>query len=1315
MGSGILKTCRQLSVFTLLGGGIFIVAFLLTTVPARAAAGINQEVNFQGRLLNSQGAAVPDGFYNIEFNIYQDGDGLSANDATPAGSPGTLLWTEDYVDNNASAGVEVQNGFLSVQLGSICPFTGGSCEGHSNSAVNWNSNTLWLSMNVAGDNNACTTFNGASCAADGEMLPMKRLSSSVYALNANLLGGLSSAEFVQLGQGLQTDATANTSIAINKTGSGDLLDLQNNGADAFTLNGTGDATFGANADHTLSVATAAASTAGSALTISSGAAGTGASALAGGNLTITAGAGGGTDGNGGNLALDAGAPNGLGSAGDIAIGTNNATNITIGNTSTTSQAKTQAGHFSTTVTDSGVSIAASVGTSTAFQVQNAGGDVVFTVDTSSNTGQGQVVLGKAGTNNGALVFESSTAGGGAVTLQAPTIALASSYGLTLPTAAPSGSGQCLQTSSASQLTFGACGTTGSFIFNQTSQQTGANFNIDGTGIAATELETATLDAVSSGALNIGLTSGGIATQINLNQNVQVSGDQTFANGANRKVSVAAAASGNGNDLTIAAGDGASSGGNGGNLILQGGMGTGSGTTGLVVLGTPTFSATTNDANCYTGGALVASTCTVAQSTVDNSSTVVVGFSATEQTAFLPDPTNITVGRVFYITAANGSKDFTLSVNGGGTGNEVAMRQNTSATMVWNGTAWAAAGASSSTTLQAAYDNTLQSAGGAELVVSHTSNTDGLTIRDSTVNPVNGTLVSVQNNSAATLLAINNNVTEYSTDSGAEIAGGTSNTFPASTWGAIGAASVSRYTTVGDFIATGQGSVSVGTTTAAEDGVEDTLSGPLTANQHYNVSFAARLGSGTFTDMNVYYSVDGTAASVSCTDSHAVTASIWTKVNCTFIAPSSGITANNAILIRQTSSGTARSFYIDNLSVTIAADFNLATDGGVDDSTNFSTNWTSVSGATVTRSTTVGNDASDSAEVDTTGSGQGVRNLLAIDPLPSNLYRVTVYAGGATAAFDNFTVSYSRDGGTSFVNCADYNTQTVSSSQTNFTEITCYINTDGTTATNPHVYFTQTDGTARTFYVDTFSMTLATATTPNVQIGGGVNGGPVTLLTLDRAASAPIASNNDAFLGSLYYDTTLGELQCYEADGWGSCGSSPNTVVTISPEYTNSVMHGTGVGTMTSDFCSDTLGINNGTGGQPTVCGTNETFNFYRWTSPQASAQTYSIYVTYQLPDTFKSFASGQTNITGRTDSSNATVQYKVYRDSPSAGLIPCGSTVAVSTGSVSSWQTGVASGAADPSTCGFLASDSIVFEIDMTASQDADAYVSNLNFTFSHK
>jgi hypothetical protein len=1157
MYSGVLNYCRKFVAFTLVAG-IFAVCFLFIPSPTHATAGINQSINFQGRLLNTQGATVPDGFYNMEFKIYQDGDGLSAGDTTGAPA-GTLKWTEDHL-NVGSQGVTVKNGYMSVDLGAITAF---------GASINWNQNTLWLSMNIASTNATCTPFS--ACSPDGEMLPMKRLSSTPYSLNSGLLGGLASTQFLQLAQGVQTDASTNTtSIFINKTSTGNFIDLQSSGVGVLSVTNAGDMTFGANANHTLSVATAAASVAGKSLTLAGGAGGAGATNLAGGDLVLQGGAGGGTNSTGGNVSINAGTASGTGTAGIINIGTSTASAINIG-----------------TVT----------------------------------TGTTNVTIGST-----------STATGGTTTLQ-------SKGNITI------------NTNGVARGTFDNAGSL--YLGNGVTAAAPSNFTISGTGSSTT--------AVAGGTLTV---QGGNATVGNAN---------------------------------------------GGNVTLSGGTGIGTGINGLVVLSTPTFSTTANDPNCYTGGALVAASCTIAVASVNNSSAILAGFSTLGQTAVLPNPTIATAGRVVYLTAANGSNDFTLSVNGGGTGNTISMRQNTTATMIWNGSAWTAAGASSSTTLQSAYDNTLQGAGGAELVVSHTATTNGLTIRDSATNPVNGTLLSVQTASAATLLSVNGNVTEYASNAGAETAGGTSTTFPASTWAASGTgATVSRYTTAGNFINTGQGSVLVQTGVNASSGALNTLSTQLTAGQHYNVSFAARLDntSATFATMNVWYSVNGTTQSVQCgVANQTVPTSVWTKINCSFVAPVSGITATNAILIQQ-SDTIAHKFYIDNLSVTIAADFNYTTDGGADNAGSFTTNWPAIGAATVTQDTGVGNDTSDSAKVVSSTANTGVKNKLSVFPLTSTLYRVTAYVA-ATASFSTFKIQYTYNNSTT-TDCLDYTyspTTTISTTLTAFTKVTCYITTPATAVTSPYIFFTQTDAVAHTWYVDTISMTLASNSTPNVQIGGGVNGGPTTLFTLDRGASAPIANNNDALLGSMYYDTTLGKLQCYESDGWGACGSSPDNVVTISPEYTNAVMHGTGVGTMTSDICSATLNINDGTSSQATICGANETYNFYKWTSPQATAQTYSIYVTYQLPSTFKSFASGQTSIRGRTDSTNATVQYQIYRNDPSTGLTACGSTITVSTGVMSAWQIGVATGAADPSTCSFAAGNSIVFKISAIASLNANAYI----------
>src|SRR3954471_13303175 len=63
-------------------------AAALKPAPALAAAGINKNINYQGRLLTNSGAVVADGNYNLRFKVYQDGPGNVSGD-----TGGTLMWT----------------------------------------------------------------------------------------------------------------------------------------------------------------------------------------------------------------------------------------------------------------------------------------------------------------------------------------------------------------------------------------------------------------------------------------------------------------------------------------------------------------------------------------------------------------------------------------------------------------------------------------------------------------------------------------------------------------------------------------------------------------------------------------------------------------------------------------------------------------------------------------------------------------------------------------------------------------------------------------------------------------------------------------------------------------------------------------------------------------------------------------------------------------------------------------------------------------------------------------------------------------------
>ncbi len=200
---------------------------------------------------------------------------------------------------------------------------------------------------------------------------------------------------------------------------------------------------------------------------------------------------------------------------------------------------------------------------------------------------------------------------------------------------------------------------------------------------------------------------------------------------------------------------------------------------------------------------------------------------------------------------------------------------------------------------------------------------------------------------------------------------------------------------------------------------------------------------------------------------------------------------------------------------------------------------------------------------------------------------------------------------------------------------------------------------------------------------------------------------------MYYDTNSGRIQCYEADGWGACGAAPDNIVNLNPEYAGAVLNGTGVGTMTSDFCGNGGGLSINTG----LCDSGEAKNFYKWTSPQATQQTYSVYVTYQLPATFNGFTSDDTvQLAARVDNTtNASVTYEMFK-SVSGALTQCGTgetnVITGGGGSANTWYSYGINGN-EATGCSLNSSSAngfVIFKINMKANSNASAYVGTLNF-----
>ena len=190
------------------------------------------------------------------------------------------------------------------------------------------------------------------------------------------------------------------------------------------------------------------------------------------------------------------------------------------------------------------------------------------------TGVGALTAGSIGGSFGAIASTSTISG----------TVLNASTGLTVASAAAAGNFlRGNGTNYVGSAILAADIPTGSsyYVQNQSSAaQTTSNFWISGTGVAA-KYQAPTYDAAAAGALNLGLTTGGTATSIALNQNVTIASGKTvsFANSGSAHtlgVVTSATANASGDDLTLTAGaaNGSSTGSNGGNLNLTGGAAAG---------------------------------------------------------------------------------------------------------------------------------------------------------------------------------------------------------------------------------------------------------------------------------------------------------------------------------------------------------------------------------------------------------------------------------------------------------------------------------------------------------------------------------------------------------------------------------------------------------------------------------------------------------------------------------------------------------------------------------------------------------------------
>jgi hypothetical protein len=190
-----------------------------------ASAATSSTITFQGRLLSSTGTTVPDGSYNMQFNLYTVSSG------------GSTQWTDTRLVS-ATQGIVLKNGYFSVNLGDTS--VGGTA---FPSTINWDQEQ-WLGMTVRG---STSCVFGSCVPTDGEMTPRFKLTAVPYAFSAGQLQKTSGSftSTVNL-----TTPTANRTILFPDAGGTAILQTS-----TFTTNGV----IYANANST-AVSTAAGTT-----------------------------------------------------------------------------------------------------------------------------------------------------------------------------------------------------------------------------------------------------------------------------------------------------------------------------------------------------------------------------------------------------------------------------------------------------------------------------------------------------------------------------------------------------------------------------------------------------------------------------------------------------------------------------------------------------------------------------------------------------------------------------------------------------------------------------------------------------------------------------------------------------------------------------------------------------------------------------------------------------------------------------------------------------------------------------------------------
>ncbi|MBD3311159.1 MAG: hypothetical protein GF349_01520, partial [Candidatus Magasanikbacteria bacterium] len=164
---------------------VALISFAVKIYSDPAKAQITKYINYQAKLLDTDGVPVDDGDYDVRFRIYTS----SSDCDNDTGS--NLIWTESRTGGNQ---VSIQDGLFSLLLGEVSPF----------------------SDNLFSNYDGAEYYLGVKIGTDSQMTPCKRISGTMYAFNADRLDGL---ETSSTGSTTEYVPIANTSGNFTFTGS----------------------------------------------------------------------------------------------------------------------------------------------------------------------------------------------------------------------------------------------------------------------------------------------------------------------------------------------------------------------------------------------------------------------------------------------------------------------------------------------------------------------------------------------------------------------------------------------------------------------------------------------------------------------------------------------------------------------------------------------------------------------------------------------------------------------------------------------------------------------------------------------------------------------------------------------------------------------------------------------------------------------------------------------------------------------------------------------------------------------------------------